>query len=227
MCETVFFTLYHGTERIYSWLSNLQSIHHRGDCEASRLIDWRKYLTECIPNEFLNVGIFLLKFWHFSGEGGGHLRSHENLLFKMAASSPLLPTPPQKLDGLITDPPLNSATTLLKKERHMTPDTWQLICGTWHRTLTSDTWHLTFHMLSEVHIIWNFQVLSSYSLGMKVFWRFWGKGSVSLFINYKGVCRTAHATPGLLTTTIHSNVAKITISTIVACCLQWGRYFGF
>ena len=66
--------------------------------------------------------------------------------------------------------------------------------------VTTDTKHLTCNLWWEVNIIWTFQGLGFYVLGVKVNWRFGGKGSVSLLINYKGVCKTDLATPGLLIT---------------------------
>ena len=51
-------------------------------------------------------------------------------------------------------------------------------------------------------IPWQFQLPSSYGLGVMMFWRFGGKGSIRDWIyewmSDKGVCRTAPATSGLL-----------------------------
>ena len=51
-------------------------------------------------------------------------------------------------------------------------------------------------------IRWTFQVPSSNGFGFMVFWRFWGKGSlsqsISKWINDEGVCRTDPASQGLL-----------------------------
>ena len=60
-----------------------------------------------------------------------------------------------------------------------------MTCDTWHVTrdmqhVTRDKWHVTCDMLLGGNIISKFQLPSS-------------------SINYKGVCRTAPATPGLLT----------------------------
>ena len=55
--------------------------------------------------------------------------------------------------------------------------------------------HLTFDMWWEVNILSEFQ---AYGLGVKVFWRFGGKGLLADLMCNGGVCRTAPATPGLL-----------------------------
>ena len=55
------------------------------------------------------------------------------------------------------------------------------------------------------NIVSKFQVPSFNGLGVMMFWRLVGKGSVNQWINewmnHDGVCRTAPATPGLLTST--------------------------
>ena len=75
----------------------------------------------------------------------------------------------------------------------MTPDTWHL---------TPDTWHVKHDTQGVVNIVSQFQVPSSYSLGVKVFWKFWGKGWVSHLMNEsiseQDVCRSATAKPGLI-----------------------------
>ena len=84
----------------------------------------------------------------------------------------------------------------------MTRDTWHLTRDTWH--VTPDTWHLTpdiWHVVGGEH---NCQLSSSFDLGEMMFGRFGGKGWLNELINElmndKGECRTAQATPGLLTT---------------------------
>ena len=54
--------------------------------------------------------------------------------------------------------------------------------------MTLDTWHSKF------------QLSSSYGLGVMMFWRSGGKGSLDQLMSDGGNCRTARATPGLLTT---------------------------
>ena len=69
-------------------------------------------------------------------------------------------------------------------------------------TLDTCTWHMTpnmWHMV-EVNILSKFLLSSSHSLGVMMFWRFGGKGSLTHFMSNGGVCRTAPATPGLLKT---------------------------
>ena len=61
----------------------------------------------------------------------------------------------------------------------------------WH--LTPGMWHMTRDRWGQVNLLSNFQLSSSYGLGVKVFWRYFHKSSVI-------VCRTAPATPGLLNT---------------------------
>ena len=61
----------------------------------------------------------------------------------------------------------------------MTHETWQV---------TLDTWH----MFGGEHGV-KIQVPCSNCLGIRVFWRFGGKGWIA-----EGVCHTAPATPGLL-----------------------------
>ena len=57
--------------------------------------------------------------------------------------------------------------------------------------LTHGTWLV-------VNIVSKCQVPSSNGLGFMLLWIFGRKGLVNLSISYKGVCRTARATPGLL-----------------------------
>ena len=63
-----------------------------------------------------------------------------------------------------------------------------------------DMWHMTHDRWGEVNFPLTFHLPSSYGLGVKVFWRFWGNGSVNQLINHKGDSRSAPATPGLLIT---------------------------
>ena len=50
-----------------------------------------------------------------------------------------------------------------------------------------------------VNVLLKFQFSSSYGLGVMMSLRFGGKGSLSQIIRNGAVCRTAPATPGLLT----------------------------
>ena len=74
---------------------------------------------------------------------------------------------------------------------------WHMTCDTWH--VTRDTWHVTCDMLWGVNILSKFQLPSSYCLWFMIFWWFGGKGWLTQSINNEAVCRTAPATPGLLT----------------------------
>ena len=75
----------------------------------------------------------------------------------------------------------------------MTPDTWHL---------THDTWHVTNGWGSS--ILSKLQLPSSYGLGVMMFWRLGGKGSLTDWLTQsmsdEGDCRRAPATPGLLIT---------------------------
>ena len=68
----------------------------------------------------------------------------------------------------------------------------------WH--VTSDTWHVTHRR--RWTFSQNFWALADTVFGVKVFWRFEGKGWLTDWINermnYEDVCRTALVTPGLL-----------------------------
>ena len=87
---------------------------------------------------------------------------------------------------------------------HITCDMWHVTCDTWN--VTHDTWHVTHDMWEEVNHLSELQLPSSYSLGVKVFWRYFHKGSLTVWltdwltesINFEGVCRAAQARPGLL-----------------------------
>ena len=59
--------------------------------------------------------------------------------------------------------------------------------------MTHDTWF-------GVNIILQFQLSSSNGLGVMMFRRFGGKGSLIQSVSDEAVCRTAPATPGLLKT---------------------------
>ena len=76
----------------------------------------------------------------------------------------------------------------------MTHDMWLVTCEKWH--LTCDTWW-------GVKNISTFQFPSSFILKEIVFWKYFSKGLLTDRINQtmsdKHVCRTALATPGLLT----------------------------
>ena len=74
----------------------------------------------------------------------------------------------------------------------------------WHMTSdmghgTHDMWHMTCETHGVLNIVSKCHVFSSNGLGVMMFWRLGGKGWLSQWINYKVVCRTAKATPGLLT----------------------------
>ena len=83
---------------------------------------------------------------------------------------------------------------------HVTPDTWHVTPDTWH--VTRDMWHVTYDTWWGVNILSKFQLPSSYGLGVMIIRSFGGKGSltesINEWINDKGDCRTAPATPGLL-----------------------------
>ena len=59
-----------------------------------------------------------------------------------------------------------------------------------------------------MNILSKFQLPSFYSLGVEGFWIYFDKGWPTQLINYKGVCRTAPAEPGLLTILTHSILWK-------------------
>ena len=88
------------------------------------------------------------------------------------------------------------ALTVLEKSHHVTCNT--VTCDTWH--MTHDMWHVTRDTQGVVNIVWKFQVPCYSVLWVMMFWRFGGKGWQSYLSNYKGFCRTAPATPGLLIT---------------------------
>ena len=93
------------------------------------------------------------------------------------------------------------------KKIHMTSDIWNMTSDTWH--VTYNRWHMTCDTwkVGEVDLLSKFQLPSFYGLGVKVFWRYVHKGSLtdwlnSFIMNDKGVCRTAPATQGLLNISI-------------------------
>ena len=73
----------------------------------------------------------------------------------------------------------------------LTLDIWHVTCDTSH--LTHDMWHVV-----EGEHSFKLQLTSSLGLWIMMVWRFGGKGSHNQLIIYKGVCRTAVATPGML-----------------------------
>ena len=73
---------------------------------------------------------------------------------------------------------------------------YSLTCDMWHVTwdtsqVTCDTPHVTY-------IVWKLQVPSSNGLRDTGFWRYFHKPLMIKSASYRGVCRTASATPGLL-----------------------------
>ena len=86
-----------------------------------------------------------------------------------------------------------------------------LVCyDIWHLTrdishVTFYMWHMTQDTKGLVNIASKFQVPSSNSLGVMMFWRLAGKGSLTEWMNQfdeKGVCRTATTSLGLLATVV-------------------------
>ena len=54
-----------------------------------------------------------------------------------------------------------------------------------------EMWHMTCDMVNVTYDTWCMTGgVGSYGLVMKVFWRYFHKGSVTKWMNYKGVCRT-------------------------------------
>ena len=84
----------------------------------------------------------------------------------------------------------------------MTWDMWHVTCDTGQ--VTHDMWHVTHDRWGEVNLLSKLQLLSSYGLGVKVFWRYFHKWWLTHWLTQlmsdKGVCRTTMATPGLLKT---------------------------
>ena len=83
-----------------------------------------------------------------------------------------------------------------------------MACDTWH--MTCDLWHVTCDMWLGVNILLKCQLPRSY--GLEETFKFedffikdqWASLVSYLIIYYKGVCRTAPATPALLKTLIVS-----------------------
>ena len=63
-----------------------------------------------------------------------------------------------------------------KEEEKVTGEMWRM---------TRDTCQLTCDMRWEVNILSKFQLPTYYGLGVKPFWRFWGKGSPTDWLNNK------------------------------------------
>ena len=94
---------------------------------------------------------------------------------------------------------------------HVTHDTWHVTCNTrgggvnilskcqlpcsdtWH--VTHDTWQVSHNTQKVVNIVSKFQLPSSYGLGVKVFWRYFHKRSLTHWLTdsvyHEGVFRTA------------------------------------
>ena len=71
-----------------------------------------------------------------------------------------------KLDGLaspITDPPTNKSTICQKKQ---------------NKNGSCNMWHMSCNRFGKVNFLSKLKVPSSYSLGVNMFWRFLGKGSL-------------------------------------------------
>ena len=71
--------------------------------------------------------------------------------------------------------------TLHQLAPHMTCDMWHVTCDTWR--VTHDTWHVTCSTWLWVNILTWFQFPSSYCWGVKMFWKFGEKGSLSELMN--------------------------------------------
>ena len=72
------------------------------------------------------------------------------------------------------------ALTVWELKWHVTPDTWHV---------THDTWHVSHDTQGLVAIMSKHEVPSSNGSGFKRLWRFGGKGWLSYWFNYEGVCR--------------------------------------
>ena len=74
---------------------------------------------------------------------------------------------------------------------------WHLTCDTWY--MTHDTRHVPLDTQGVMNFVLKFQVPIFNVLGVRKFWRYFHKDHwLTDFINNKGVCRRAPATPGLL-----------------------------
>ena len=90
----------------------------------------------------------------------------------------------------------------------------EVTCDPWH--LTPDTWHVTQEIWRVSHRGWGTSCQSLRSLAQTVWKSFkkkkdWEKKDLLLtqLLNYKGVCRTAPATPGLLFIIILHSITNI------------------
>ena len=115
-----------------------------------------------------------------------------SLVFKV--SMEFLPFKIDGLGSLIIDPQVTSFARCPKKI-YKKYDTLSVTCDTWH--VTFDTWQE-----GGGKPFLKFMLPSSYSLRVKVFWRYFHKWWLSHLLNQlirdEGVCRTAPGTPGLL-----------------------------
>ena len=76
---------------------------------------------------------------------------------------------------------------------------WQLNCDTRHVTCDMYTWHMTCDRWGKVNLLSKCKFPNSYSIEWKSFEESFTKDeSLNDWLNHKGVCRTAQATPGLL-----------------------------
>ena len=75
-----------------------------------------------------------------------------------------------------------------KKKWPVTRYMWHVTRYMWH--ITCDTWHVTCDTWWVVNILSKCQIPSSYALGVKVFWRFGGKGWPTNLINDTGIWQT-------------------------------------
>ena len=64
-----------------------------------------------------------------------------------------------------------------QKKKKKKSDMWHVTFDTWH--VKCDTWHVTHDRWGEVNLLSKCQVPCSHGLGVKVFWRIEGKGSVT------------------------------------------------
>ena len=88
-------------------------------------------------------------------------------------------TLPRFLQLWITDPSRTSTNSLSTK--NVIPDTWQVTHDTWH--VSPDMSHMRCKRWLGVNILYNFQLHSSFSLGVIMCWRFGGKVSLTHWLN--------------------------------------------
>ena len=80
---------------------------------------------------------------------------------------------------------------------HVTLDTWHVTCDMWH--MTCDTWQVgggepfSPNFSSLAHVVWEWRCFEDIFTKDEL-----PNEWINELINYKGVCRTAPATPGLL-----------------------------